>query len=262
MFSFTWDVIFKLSFSLILACFPLSVWSEREDRYRRRLDDMYERLEVLQHQVAVNFTYSTVSAGNSQNCIQSLQLNPVVPATSGVESRVSMQLQRPASSGSSLRQSESTSRQQPSSPIRKKPKPRPRAQSAPQPPTWTIIADPPIPPFNPQRKPRSSNLNNPINVFPPLPPFSNAPHNPSSRETGTPPPSLHSPPTDFRRKPRSPNLVDRVRNTFAPRPRSSPPPKPPSPKPPSPEPSSSEPSTSAKTLSPTSPPLPLSFWRG
>ena len=218
---------------------------------------MYERLEVLQNQVAVNFHYSTVSTGNLQNCIQSLQLNPVVPATSGVESRVSMQLQRPASSGSSLRQSESTPRQRPSSPIRKKPKPRPRAQSAPQPPTWTIIADPPIPPFSLQRKPRSSNLNNPISVYPPLPP-----HNPSSRETDTPPPSLHPPPTNSRRKPRSPNFVNRVRNTFAPRPRSPPPPKPPSPKPPSPEPSSSEPSTSAKTLSPTSPPLPLSFWRG
>ena len=61
MFSFPWEVIFKLFFALLLASFPLSVWFEREDRYRHRLDDMYERLEILQHQVAVNFDYSAWS---------------------------------------------------------------------------------------------------------------------------------------------------------------------------------------------------------
>jgi hypothetical protein len=49
-FSFTWDVIVKLFFTLLLASFPLSVWFEREYTYRRRLD---ERLEVLQDYVLV-----------------------------------------------------------------------------------------------------------------------------------------------------------------------------------------------------------------
>jgi hypothetical protein len=45
-FSFTWDVIFKLFFSLL----PFSIWFER---YRRRLDDMYARLETYQNHIRV-----------------------------------------------------------------------------------------------------------------------------------------------------------------------------------------------------------------
>lgn len=58
MFSFTWDVIFKLFVTLLLASFPLSMWFEREYTYRRRLD---ERLEGLQHHVQVILTTLRVS---------------------------------------------------------------------------------------------------------------------------------------------------------------------------------------------------------
>ena len=55
-FSFTRDVVFKLFFTLLLASFPLSVWFEREYTYRRRLDEIYERMEALQHRIAVILT--------------------------------------------------------------------------------------------------------------------------------------------------------------------------------------------------------------
>ena len=173
-----------------------------------------------------------------------------MPAITSTESRVSIQSQNPPSIS---RPMEYASRPRPASSIRKVPKPRPRAQSAPQPST-VIVDDPPMPPINPQKRPRASNFT--------------APSDSSSRGTGTPPHTLPSPPTDVRRKPRSLNFVSRVRNTFAPRNRS--PPEPPTPKPPSPTwgrtpsptPSSPQPSTSAKPLPPASPPLPLSFWRG
>jgi hypothetical protein len=55
-FSFTCGVIFKLFFTLFLASFPLSVWFEREYAYRRRLDDLYERVGTLQHHIAVSLT--------------------------------------------------------------------------------------------------------------------------------------------------------------------------------------------------------------
>ena len=175
-----------------------------------------------------------------------------MPAITSTESRVSIQSQNPPSISHPM---EYASRPRPASSIRKVPKPRPRAQSAPQPST-VIVDDPPMPPINPQKRPRASNFT--------------APSDSSSRRTSTPPHTLPSPPTDVRRKPRSSNFVSRVRNTFAPRNRSPPPPEPPTPKPPSPTwgrtpsptPSSPQPSTSSKPLPPASPPLPLSFWRG
>ena len=56
MFSFSWDVILKLVFTFLLASFPLSVWFERENTYRHQLDDLYEKLEVLQRHIVVIFT--------------------------------------------------------------------------------------------------------------------------------------------------------------------------------------------------------------
>ena len=55
-FSFTWDAIFKLTLALFLASSPLYVWFEREYTYRRPLDDIYKRVEGLQHHVAVILT--------------------------------------------------------------------------------------------------------------------------------------------------------------------------------------------------------------
>jgi hypothetical protein len=55
-FSFTWGVTFKLFVTFLLASFPLSVWFEREYAYRRRLDDLYERVGALQHHIAVSLT--------------------------------------------------------------------------------------------------------------------------------------------------------------------------------------------------------------
>ncbi|KAF8504408.1 hypothetical protein F5888DRAFT_1655483, partial [Russula emetica] len=53
-FSFTWDVIFKLFFTLLLSSLPLYRLLEREYRYRLWLD---ERLENLQQRVAVILTF-------------------------------------------------------------------------------------------------------------------------------------------------------------------------------------------------------------
>ena len=53
-FSFTWDVILKLFFTLLLASLPLYLLFEREYRYRLWLD---ERLENLQHRVEVILTF-------------------------------------------------------------------------------------------------------------------------------------------------------------------------------------------------------------
>jgi hypothetical protein len=53
-FSFTWDVIFKLFFTLLLASFPLYLLLEREYRYRLWVD---ERLENLQQCVEVIPTF-------------------------------------------------------------------------------------------------------------------------------------------------------------------------------------------------------------
>ncbi len=53
MFSFTWDVIFKLFFTLLLASLPLSVLFEREYKYRLLLES---RLEDLQQRVVVILT--------------------------------------------------------------------------------------------------------------------------------------------------------------------------------------------------------------
>ncbi|KAF8496444.1 hypothetical protein F5888DRAFT_1703902, partial [Russula emetica] len=53
-FSFTWDVIFKLFFTLLLASLPLYLLFEREYRYRLWLD---ERLENLQQRVVVILTF-------------------------------------------------------------------------------------------------------------------------------------------------------------------------------------------------------------
>ena len=81
-FSFTWDVIFKLFFTLFLASFPLSVWFECEYRYRRQFDELFERVEALQHHIAVILTTLRVHAGNLRIHAQSqsLQLNPSVSA--------------------------------------------------------------------------------------------------------------------------------------------------------------------------------------
>jgi hypothetical protein len=49
-FSFTWDVIFKLFFTLLLASLPLYLLFEREYSYRLRLN---ERLENLQQLVVI-----------------------------------------------------------------------------------------------------------------------------------------------------------------------------------------------------------------
>ena len=157
------------------------------------------------------------------NFIQSLQSNPVVPAITGKESRVSRH------SGNTPflpRPTEYTSRPRPPSPIWNTPKPRPRAQSAPQPFTLTpdIVDGPPLPPITPQKRPRASNLA--------------APSDSSSRGTSTPP---HTLPTDVREEPQLPHsskIVSPVRNTFAPRPRSPPLPEPLPPQPPSLKPTS------------------------
>ena len=71
MFPSTRDLIFRLFFTLI-ASFPLSVWVEREYTYRRRLD---ERLEAIQHHVAVIFTLHVPLV-----IYWCLQLNPAVLA--------------------------------------------------------------------------------------------------------------------------------------------------------------------------------------
>ena len=57
MFSFTWDVIFKLFFTLLLASLPLSVLFEREYKYRLLLE---LRLEDLQQRVVVILTFLLV----------------------------------------------------------------------------------------------------------------------------------------------------------------------------------------------------------
>ena len=83
MFSFTWDVIFKLFLTLILASFPLSLLFGRVNSvlntYRRRLDDMYESLKALQHHLLV-ILITLLLHPKFTNYIHSLQLNPVVPA--------------------------------------------------------------------------------------------------------------------------------------------------------------------------------------
>ena len=182
------------------------------------------------------------------NFIQSLQLNPVVPAITGKESRVSRQ------SGNTPflpRPTEYTSRPRPPSPIWGTPKPRPRAQSAPQPLTLTtdIVDGPPLPPITPQRRPRASNLaapsgassrgtSTPPHTFPFSPTDVREEPRSSSTDVGEEP---HSTPTDVREEPQLPHsskVVSPVRNTFAPRPRSPPlpehlPPQPSSLKPPS-----------------------------
>jgi len=53
-FSFTWDVIFKLFFALLLASLPLYLLFERGYRYHLWLD---ERLESLQQCVEVILTF-------------------------------------------------------------------------------------------------------------------------------------------------------------------------------------------------------------
>ncbi len=56
-FSFTWDVIFKLFFTLLLASLPLSVLFAREYKYRLLLE---LRLEDLQQRVVVILTFLLV----------------------------------------------------------------------------------------------------------------------------------------------------------------------------------------------------------
>jgi hypothetical protein len=53
-FSFTWNVIFKLFFTLLLASLLLYVLFEREYRYRLQLD---EKLENLQQRIVVILTF-------------------------------------------------------------------------------------------------------------------------------------------------------------------------------------------------------------
>jgi hypothetical protein len=47
-FSFTWGGA--------VASFLLSVWFERESKYRRRFDELQHRFDELQHQVTVTLT--------------------------------------------------------------------------------------------------------------------------------------------------------------------------------------------------------------
>jgi flagellar biosynthesis GTPase FlhF len=78
-FSFAWDVIFKLFFALLLASFPLYVWLEHEYTYHRQSDNMRERLQALQLHVMVILIALHLQPV-IYKLIQPLQSNPAVPA--------------------------------------------------------------------------------------------------------------------------------------------------------------------------------------
>ncbi|KAF8486452.1 hypothetical protein DFH94DRAFT_184524 [Russula ochroleuca] len=245
-FSFTLDAIFKITFALLLASVPLSVLFERENTHRR-LDDIYERIDALQHHVMSLQLNQAMPAVVADVRYSAPIMASVTPANVNMLGQSSMQgVAQPAiyeentmsaeptiGSGDGVSDHRTIWRPRLASPIPATafryspviPSPPSRSFSPFIPPSApTVInapqhANPPIfnpsPPTNARRKPRPSNFFDRIkSSFPPRP----APADPPSHTTATSFQYPPFPPTNVQRKPRSSNFFNRIKYAFTTRP--------------------------------------------